>query len=472
VAKAQTVFVCVNCGSTHPRWVGQCDSCGNWNTVISESRGPLSGSRPSKGRGVEIEFESLDGPNLPEARLETGISEFDRTCGGGLVPGSATLVGGDPGIGKSTLLLQVLAKLARSTRCIYVSGEESTDQIRLRASRLGLSDANVDVAAESDVMNLLRSISSTPSPGVVVIDSIQTVYVDSIDSAPGTVSQVRTSAQELIRLAKNKGFALILIGHVTKEGTIAGPRLLEHMVDSVMYFEGDQTNHFRILRSIKNRFGPTHELGVFQMTDAGLSPVENPSALFISQNRSSMSGIAIFAGIEGSRPLLIEIQALVASSMQVTPRRNVVGWDAGRLAMILAVLEARCGLSLAKQEVYLNVAGGLRVNDPAADLAVAAALISATLDIPASPDTVIFGEIGLSGEVRSVRQSGLRVKEAHKLGFKHVFRPGEQDELQLYDTDKIKNSEIFHLKDLVAKFRDSVLESPSIEARGDSNVNT
>ncbi|MCH8237391.1 MAG: DNA repair protein RadA [Proteobacteria bacterium] len=367
-------------------------------------------------------------PRLPPplARRLTGIAEFDRVTGGGLVPGSAVLVGGDPGIGKSTLMLQVAAGLADAAPAAYISGEESIDQIRLRAGRLGLLGSSVALATATDVRDIAASIEAKDGPRLVVIDSIQTMYVDTIESAPGTVAQVRASAQALIRVAKRKGAILVLVGHVTKEGLIAGPRVLEHMVDTVLYFEGDRGHQFRILRAVKNRYGATDEIGVFEMTDSGLVEVANPSALFLADHEDEVTGAAVFAGIEGSRPVLVEIQSLTAASALGTPRRAVVGWDSGRLAMIMAVLEARCGLALGSRDVYLNVAGGLKIGEPAADLAVAAALVSSFSGVPVPPETVVFGEIGLSGEVRAVAQVDARLKEAQKLGFVGAIIPAQR----------------------------------------------
>lgn len=423
MARPAASFVCQDCGAAHRKWAGRCDSCGAWNTIVEE----VAAAPPPKGlghdRGVVVPFAGLEGSLASVARRASGIEEFDRVCGGGLVPGSAILVGGDPGIGKSTLLLQVVATLASQATCIYISGEESVEQVRLRAGRLGLAETPVRLAAATSVRDITTSIETIEMPGVVVVDSIQTMFVDTLESAPGTVAQVRTSAQELIRQAKRRGFTLILVGHVTKEGTIAGPRVLEHMVDTVLYFEGEREHQFRLLRTIKNRFGPTDEIGVFEMTDRGLVQVGNPSALFLAERHGEVSGAVVFAGIEGTRPVLVEIQALVAPSSLATPRRTVVGWDSGRLAMVLAVLEARAGLSLAGRDVYLNVAGGLRIGEPAADLAVAAALASAAADVPAPADAVFFGEVGLSGEIRGVSQAAQRLKEAEKLGFRRAFVP-------------------------------------------------
>ncbi|MBM3525516.1 MAG: DNA repair protein RadA [Alphaproteobacteria bacterium] len=376
--------------------------------------------------GRALTFESLEGVSATPPRATTQIAEFDRVLGGGLVAGAAVLVGGDPGIGKSTLLLQAAAALSRGKRVAYISGEESVDQVRLRAARLGLAKAKVALAATTSLRDVLSSLEGKDGPEVIVIDSIQTMYVDTLDSAPGTVAQVRACAGELIRHGKKRGIAVLLVGHVTKEGVIAGPRVLEHMVDTVLYFEGERGHQFRILRAVKNRFGPTDEIGVFEMTDGGLAEVPNPSQLFLADRRDDISGAAVFAGMEGTRPVLVEIQALVGPPVQGTPRRAVIGWDSGRLAMVLAVLETRCGLVFGSHDVYLNVAGGLRITEPAADLAVAAALISALSGKPVPADAVVFGEIGLAGEVRAVSQSDARLKEAAKLGFARAIVPANR----------------------------------------------
>jgi DNA repair protein RadA/Sms len=360
----------------------------------------------------------LSGETVSAARVGTGIAEFDRVLGGGFVMGSAVLVGGDPGIGKSTLLLQAAAQMARAGKhVVYVSGEEAVAQIRLRAQRLGVGEAGVMLAAETNAEIILATIQHGPVPDVVIIDSIQTLWTDRVDSAPGTVTQVRTSAQALTRFAKKSGAAVVLVGHVTKDGQIAGPRVVEHMVDAVLYFEGDASHTFRILRGVKNRYGATDEIGVFEMSTLGLREVANPSALFLDQRDKDSAGSAVFAGMEGTRPVLCEIQALVAPSPLGTPRRAVVGWDSSRLSMVLAVLETRCGVRIGASDIYLNVAGGLRVNEPAADLAVAAALISSLTNSPLPPDTVYFGEISLAGGVRPVVHAPLRLREAQKLGF-------------------------------------------------------
>jgi DNA repair protein RadA/Sms len=401
----------------------------------------------------KIEFFGLTGTTPPPPRIPTTIAEFDRVLGGGLVPASVVLVGGDPGIGKSTILLQASAALGRAgKRVLYISGEESIDQIRMRGARLALSSAPMELAAATQLGEILPSFQKFPDAALVVIDSIQTMWTEGVESAPGSVSQVRAAAFELIRAAKTQGFALMLVGHVTKEGALAGPRVLEHMVDVVLHFEGDRGHQFRILRGVKNRFGATDEIGVFEMTSAGLAEVANPSALFLAERRGNVSGSAVFAGLEGSRPVLVEIQALLAPNPGGSPRRSVIGWDSGRLAMLLAVLETRCGLKLAMNDVYLNVAGGLRVIEPAADMAVAAALVSAAQDVPTDPSMVFFGEIGLSGELRQVAQAELRLKEAAKLGFTRAALPKRVagGTARLPVPAGLRLEEIGHLSDLVA----------------------
>jgi DNA repair protein RadA/Sms len=451
MAKAQARYVCQACGTSQPKWSGRCEACGAWNSIVEEAPREAAPGGLGGGRGKRIEFVGLAEGGAEEApRRATGIAEFDRVAGGGLVPGSALLIGGDPGIGKSTLLLQVSAALAKAGQgaVAYISGEEAVDQVRLRARRLGLGEAKVELAAATSVRDILASLEKGEAPTAVVIDSIQTMYVDTLDSAPGTVAQVRASAAELIRLAKRRGFALLLVGHVTKEGMIAGPRVLEHMVDTVLYFEGERGHQYRILRAVKNRYGPANEIGVFEMTDGGLAEVANPSRLFLAERRGEVSGTAVFAGLEGTRPLLVEIQALVAASGLATPRRAAVGWDASRLAMVLAVLEARCGLAFSGRDVYLNVAGGLKIAEPAADLAVAAALVSALADAAVPDEMVVFGEIGLGGEVRRVSQPELRLREAAKLGFRKALLPAAgQGRGKI---GEIETREIAHLTELVA----------------------
>jgi DNA repair protein RadA/Sms len=422
MSKSSATFTCTACGSVHRKWAGKCDACGAWNTIIEEA--PLSSGPKSLGaKGRTIPLTDLSTEEAPPPRAASGMDELDRVLGGGLVPASAILVGGDPGIGKSTLLLQATASFARrGLKCMYISGEEAAAQVRMRAQRLGLSDAPVALGAETALRDILTTLDAE-RPHLAVIDSIQTMWLDTVDSAPGSVSQVRAAAHELVTFAKRRGVAVILVGHVTKDGQIAGPRVVEHMVDTVLYFEGERGHQFRILRAVKNRFGPADEIGVFEMTGDGLAQVTNPSALFLSDRGQASPGSAVFAGIEGTRPVLTEIQALVAPSNLGTPRRTVVGLDSGRLSTILAVLEARCGIPFAGLDVFLNVAGGMRVSEPAADLAVAAALLSAREDVALPPDMVLFGEISLSGALRPVGQTENRLKEASKLGFSQAVAP-------------------------------------------------
>ncbi len=418
-------FTCTECGATHAKWSGRCDACGAWNAIQEDT--PLSAGPKSRGlgasRGAQVALTDLASSEAPPPRTASGLDELDRVLGGGLVPASAILVGGDPGIGKSTLLLQAAARFAAAgLKSVYISGEEATQQVRMRARRLGLADAPVRLGAETNLRDILTTLDAE-KPDIAVVDSIQTMWLDTVDSAPGSVSQVRAAAHELVTYAKRRGTAVVLVGHVTKEGQIAGPRVVEHMVDTVLYFEGERGHQFRILRAVKNRFGPADEIGVFEMTGQGLAEVANPSALFLGERDAPAPGSVVFAGIEGTRPLLCEIQALVAPTPQAQPRRSVVGWDGGRLAMILAVLEARCGIPFAGLDVYLNVAGGLRIAEPGADLAVATALLSAREDAAFPHDTVVFGEISLSGALRPVTQTETRLKEARKLGFNAALVP-------------------------------------------------
>jgi DNA repair protein RadA/Sms len=429
MAKQATAFVCQSCGAIHRKWAGQCSACGAWNALSAESpalaaRGPAGKGLGAK-RGRRVTLAPLSAEEAPPARAASGIGELDRVLGGGLVPGSAVLVGGDPGIGKSTLLLQAAAAFAaRGLSTVYVSGEEAAGQVRMRAQRLGLGESPVGLAAETDLRDILTTLEAE-RPGLVVIDSIQTMWADHVEAAPGSVTQLRAAAQELTAFAKRRGVAVVMVGHVTKDGQIAGPRVIEHMVDTVLYFEGERVHQFRILRAVKNRFGPAGEIGVFEMTGGGLAEVANPSALFLGEREAASPGSAVFAGIEGTRPVLVEFQALVARSTLATPRRAVLGWDAARLAMVLAVLEARAGVSLAGHDVYLNLAGGLRIAEPAADLAAAAALVSALTGTALPADAVFFGEISLSGAIRPVGQPDPRLKEAEKLGFAGAYAPSQ-----------------------------------------------
>jgi DNA repair protein RadA/Sms len=420
MARAFASFACTACGARYRKWAGRCEACGAWNAIAEEV--PLSsGPRAGGARGTPVALTDLASGAPPQPRAASGLGEFDRVLGGGLVPASATLLGGDPGIGKSTLLLQATAAFARrGLRCLYLSGEEATAQVQMRAQRLGLADAPVSLGAETNLRDILTTLDAA-RPDLAVIDSIQTMWLDNVESAPGSVAQVRASAHELVSFAKRRGMAVVLVGHVTKDGQIAGPRVVEHMVDTVLYFEGERGHQFRILRAVKNRFGAADEIGVFEMTGDGLAQVANPSALFLAGRDRPAPGAAVFAGIEGTRPVLTEVQALVAPSSLGTARRTVVGLDAGRLSTILAVLEARCGIPFAGLDVFLNVAGGLRVSEPAADLAVAGALVSAREDVAIPSDMVLFGEISLSGALRPVTQTENRLKEASKLGFSQAI---------------------------------------------------
>ncbi|MCC7322107.1 MAG: DNA repair protein RadA [Rubellimicrobium sp.] len=415
-------YRCAECGASQAKWAGRCDACGAWNSIVAET--PLApGTAAVLRRGQVLPLTDLKtgAEELPRAR--SGVAELDRVLGGGLVPGSAILLGGDPGIGKSTLLLQAAARFARSgLAVIYVTGEESAAQVQMRAQRLGLGDSPVRLASDTSLRDILTTLEAE-APDLVVIDSIQTMWLDSIEAVPGSVSQVRATAHELTAFAKRRGISVVMVGHVTKDGALAGPRVVEHMVDTVLHFEGERGHQFRILRAVKNRFGPAGEIGVFEMTGRGLIEVKNPSALFLSERARTAPGAAVLAAIEGTRAVLCEIQALVAEAPSGQARRSVVGWDGGRLAMILAVLDARAGLGFGGLDVYLNVAGGLRVGEPAADLAVALALVSARSGVVIDPQTVIFGEIGLSGALRPVAQTENRLKEAQKLGFTSAILP-------------------------------------------------
>src|SRR4249920_146285 len=454
MAKVSKAFVCQACGAVTARWSGKCAACGEWNSIIEEDAAPsgppaLVAIRGGKGRAAS--FEGLGTETRDAPRLPTGMAELDRVLGGGLVPGSAVLVGGDPGIGKSTLLLQAAAGLAMSgAPVIYLSGEEATAQVRMRAARLGLSQAPVALGTETNLANIIATLSKAKAPSMIVIDSVQTLWSEGLEAAPGTISQLRGCASALVSYAKGSGATLLLVGHVTKDGQIAGPKVIEHMVDTVLYFEGHSGHQFRILRAVKNRFGPTDEIGVFEMHHDGLQEVENPSALFLSDRETQSPGTAVFAGMEGTRPILVEMQALIAPSPLGTPRRAVVGWDPSRLSMLIAVREARCGIRFSGHDVYLNVAGGLRLGDPAADLAAAAALLSAFAHRAVPEDTVYFGEVSLTGAVRAVGHMDQRLKEAAKLGFTSAIVPSacERD----YQGPEIRLLPLSRLDELVAWF--------------------
>ncbi len=432
MARSASQYHCQSCGAVSPKWAGKCDACGGWNTLVEERIEQIPGqAKRKKAKTVELKLLSAANAEGACKRHLTNIEEFDRVTGGGLVPGSAVLIGGDPGIGKSTLLLQLVCELGLAgQKTAYITGEESVEQVRMRALRLGLQNAEAGLAAATNAADIAETVRNTPDLDLLVIDSIQTMFVPGLDSAPGTVSQVRASAHELIRATKSSRATVIFVGHVTKDGAIAGPRVLEHMVDCVLYFEGDRSHHFRILRGVKNRFGATDEIGVFEMSETGLQQVPNPSELFLGDRQNRVAGTAVFAGLEGTRPLLVEIEALVAPSTLATPRRNVVGWDTGRLAMLTAVLEARCGVPLSGRDIFLNVAGGLRIQEPAADLAVAAALISSVTVKPLPARTVFFGEVALSAELRQVAQAETRLKEAAKLGFEQAMLPRLRNKLK------------------------------------------
>jgi DNA repair protein RadA/Sms len=448
--KPASSYVCQNCGAASAKWSGRCDACGAWNTIIEEASAiPVPGARgQGLPKGRKGQLVGLKGEIAPPPRLKTGMEELDRVAGGGFVQGSAALVGGDPGIGKSTLLLQAMAALARKGEAaVYISGEEAIAQVQLRAERLSLTDAPVMLASLTNVADIIATLSEEPMAKVVVIDSIQTLWTPVIESAPGTVSQLRAGSEALVRLAKSKGISVLFVGHVTKEGDIAGPKVIEHLVDTVLYFEGDRGHQFRILRAVKNRFGPTDEIGVFEMSDAGLKEVNNPSRLFMGARENPTPGSAVFAGIEGTRPLLMEVQALVSPSVLGNPRRAVVGWDQNRLAMVLAVLEARGGVAIGANDVYLNVAGGLKVREPAADLAVAAALLSSMTGKMLPQEAVFFGEIALSGSIRPVSQSEARLKEAAKLGMKRAILAGNGEAPQ---TKALELKLLESVSDLVA----------------------
>ncbi len=457
----KSVFICQNCGAIHKKWSGQCSDCGEWNTITEEKEeGGLIAQNSSILKSFEnsndLVFERLDDAILETPRLDTKINELNRVLGGGIVKGSVVLIGGDPGIGKSTLLLQALCSLAadNNLNALYISGEESVNQVRIRANRLQLEKSPIKLVSATSVNDIIKALIKE-QPNLVVIDSIQTVFNPEISAAAGTVSQVRTCGNELINIAKTKGMAMFIVSHVNKDGQIAGPKVLEHMVDTVLYFEGDKDYQFRILRSIKNRFGAANEIGIFEMHDTGLFEISNPSQLFLSAREDLVSGSVVFAGIEGTRPLLAEIQALIAPSYMSSPRRAVVGWDQNRLAMIIAVLSSRFGINLYDKEVYLNVVGGLKINEPAVDLAVATALISTYKDIAIPRNCVFMGEIGLSGEIRMISQIEYRLKEAEKLGFKKAIIPEGINKLKTFKVNKYNMEIIFvkHVRDLSMFFK-------------------
>lgn len=422
MAKAKTIYECQNCGAQSPRWLGRCPDCGNWNTYVEETPVQVNTRSPVP----QLTFEPVPIPQIDGntgTHIATGIEEFDRVLGNGYVPGSVTLLGGDPGIGKSTILLQALAKVAAGGRtALYVSGEESAAQLKLRADRMSIQEDNLFVVTENCLERTTEHIKKT-KPQVVVIDSIQTMFTSDLPSSPGTISQVRESAGKFLQFAKATGTAGFLVGHVTKDGAIAGPKVLEHLVDTVLYFEGERGHPFRILRTVKNRFGSTNEIGVFEMTSKGLMEVKNPSGIFLAERQSCSTGSAVVASLEGSRPVLLELQALVSSSGFANPRRNAIGIDSGRMSLLIAVLEKKVGLELRDQDVFLNVAGGIKIVEPASDLAVVAAIHSSFHNRPLDHETIFIGEVGLTGEVRAVQGVDVRLKEAEKMGFTRAIVP-------------------------------------------------
>ena len=422
MAKPKTLYTCTECGGQSPKWQGQCPHCGVWNTLVESIATPAAARFESVAGARSTVTPLASVKTHASSRIPTGIEEFDRVLGGGLVRGGVILLGGDPGIGKSTLLLQACAALGASHRTLYVTGEESAEQIALRAQRLALVNAPIELLAEVQLEAIVAAINAT-SPEIVVIDSVQTVYTEALASAPGSVAQVRECAAQLTRLAKQRGVIVLFVGHVTKEGAIAGPRVLEHIVDTVLYFEGDPHSSFRLVRAIKNRFGAANELGVFAMTERGLKGVSNPSALFLSQHAEGVAGSAVVATLEGSRPLLVEVQALVDPVQGGMPRRLAVGLDAQRLALLLAVLHRHGGVDTGGYDVFVNAVGGVRILEPAADLAVLLAVCSSLRNKPLPQKALIFGEVGLAGEIRPVQRGQERIREAAKLGFETVLIP-------------------------------------------------
>ena len=418
--KQKTFFTCQQCGYQSPKWLGKCPDCNQWNTLAEETLAVAGKGRAVPPAGKPLRLQEVAGTE--EDRRRCGIAELDRVLGGGVVPGSFILIGGDPGIGKSTLLLQASARLADVGTVLYVTAEESTRQLKLRGERLGVRGGELFVLAETSLEAILERVREL-RPAYLVVDSIQTIFTSALESAPGSVSQVRECAGRLMQVAKGDGIPTFIVGHVTKDGAIAGPRMLEHMVDTVLYFEGDPGHPYRILRAVKNRFGSTNEIGVFEMKEAGLAEVANPSELFLAERPEGAAGSAVVSALEGSRPILVELQALVSGSSYGTPRRTAMGIDHNRVSLLVAVLEKKVGLSLLAQDIFVNVAGGVRLDEPAVDLGVMAALASSHLNRPIPPRTILFGEVGLAGEVRAVSRPELRVKEAARLGFDRCLLP-------------------------------------------------
>lgn len=453
MAKTKTVYLCSNCGADSPKWIGKCPACGEWNTYVEEvvAKAPASGSRSVPGLNDRERMRPTllrDITAEEEVRIDLGDGELNRVLGGGLVKGSLVLIGGEPGIGKSTLVLQTVLGL-KNLKTLYVSGEESGQQLKLRADRLADANTSCYVLCETNLEQIFVQAQNV-KPDLLIVDSIQTIYSEAMESSPGSISQVRECSAAILKYAKESGVPVLLIGHINKEGSIAGPKVLEHIVDTVLQFEGDQHYMYRILRSIKNRFGSTAELGIYEMRQNGLREVTNPSELLLTQNHEGLSGVAIAAAIEGIRPFLIETQALVSSAVYGTPQRSATGFDLRRMNMLLAVLEKRAGFKLVQKDVFFNVAGGLKVNDPAIDLAVISAILSSSLDISIEPGICLSGEVGLSGEIRPVNRIEQRISEAEKLGFKRMLIP--YNNLKGYDVSKSK-IEIIQVKKVEEAFR-------------------
>lgn len=449
MAKSKSQYQCTECGSVFAKWQGQCSDCNSWNTLVESAVSTATAPKHSRFAALAAQSSSVIKLSEIQAqdhpRFSSGVPEFDRVLGGGMVPGMVVLLGGDPGIGKSTLLLQSMVTLAKTTSALYVSGEESAGQIALRAQRLGLEHTNLNVLTEIQLEQIVAQL-ETHKPQVLVIDSIQTLYTSELSAAPGSVSQVRECASQLTRLAKALGITTILVGHVTKEGTLAGPRVLEHIVDTVLYFEGDSQSSFRLVRAFKNRFGAVNELGVFAMTDRGLKGVNNPSALFLSQTAEWVAGSCVMCTQEGARPLLVEIQALVDSSHSPSPRRLSVGLEQNRLAMLLAVMHRHAGLQFFDQDIFINAVGGVRISEPAADLAIVLAMVSSLRNKRLPKELVVFGEIGLSGELRPAPRGQERLREAAKLGFTHAIVPASNapkqpiDGIEVIGVDRVEKA--------------------------------
>lgn len=459
MAKVKNIYACQHCGSQFPKWSGQCMSCGKWNTLVEET----ISSNPSHYQGYSISSNSVtlmsDVTLTDESRISSQLKELDRVLGGGLIAGSAILIGGDPGIGKSTLLLQAVCNLSQHMKILYVTGEESLQQVTLRARRLNLPEKNLLLLADTQVERIIK-LAQTEQPKILVVDSIQTMHTEAIQSAPGSVSQVRESAAQLVAFAKQTNTTLFLVGHVTKEGTLAGPRVLEHMVDTVLYFEGDRDSKYRVIRAVKNRFGAVNELGIFAMTDKGLREVSNPSAIFLSRYEKPVSGSVIMATQEGTRPLLVEVQALVDQSHMANPRRVCVGVESARISMLLAVLHRHCGIATFDQDVYVNAVGGVRITETGADLAVLLAVLSSMRNKPMPTNVLIFGEVGLAGEIRPVQAGQERIREAAKHGFKKALIPAANNSKKNFDD--LETIPISSLQEAVQWFRE--LSQEMIEA--------